>query len=483
MSELLQNYVNGNWIPSQGTESLELVNPATGEVQGRVPLSTSADVDAAVAAARRAFTTWREVPAVERARYLFRYRALLEKNMDELAEILTREHGKTLSESKGSLRRGLENVEHACGIPTLMMGESLEDVASGIDTHTRRQPIGVFAAITPFNFPAMVPLWFWPYAVACGNTFILKASEQVPLSQARQFELIEEAGFPAGVLNLVHGGKEVVDSFCEHPGIDGISFVGSSPVAEAVYRKAAAHGKRAQALGGAKNFMVVMPDANIDSTVAAVVASCFGCAGQRCLAGSTAILVGDAYDIFLDRLVREASELKLGNGLDPEVNLGPVTSKRHQQKVLDYVAKGVEEGAKLLLDGRGATVEGHENGAWIGPCLFDEVTPEMTIGREEIFGPVLCVVRANTIDDAIALIHQSEFANATSIFTTSGASARTFEYAAGVSMMGINVGVAAPMAFFPFGGTKRSFFGDTKAHGRDSIHFFTDQKVVISRWS
>ncbi len=482
MAEALKNYIGDRWTESSGRETLPLINPATGESLGRVPLSTAGDVDAAVKAASNAFADWRRVPAVERARYLFRYKALLDEHRDELCEILTREHGKTLSESWGSLKRGIENVEHACGIPNLLMGESLEDVAGGIDTVTRRQPIGVFAGITPFNFPAMVPLWFWPYAVACGNTFVLKPSEQVPLSQARQFELMEEAGFPPGVLNLVHGAKEVVEAICEHPDISGVSFVGSTPVARLVYQEAAASGKRVQSLGGAKNFMVVMPDADLETTISGVVGSCYGCAGQRCLAGSTAVLVGDAYDTFLPKIVEATRALRLGNGLHEGVDMGPVISKTHRDRVLERIQNGIAEGANLVVDGREQTVPGHENGFWVGACLFDEVQPEMSIAKEEIFGPVLNVMRTDDLDSAVRLIQASEFANATSIFTTSGASARRFEYTSGVSMMGVNVGVAAPMAFFPFGGAKNSFFGDLKAHGRDSVRFYTDQKVVISRW-
>ncbi len=478
----LPNYIGGSWHRSHGTTALPVVNPATAERLAEVPLGTARDVDAAVAAAAAAFPAWRATPPVVRARFLFRMKQLLEEHFDELAMTVTRENGKTLDESRGSVRRGIENVEHACGIPALMMGQTLEDVAAGIDCEYVRQPMGVFAAITPFNFPAMVPLWFWPYAVATGNTFVLKPSEQVPLSQQRIFELIHEAGFPAGVLNLVHGGKDVVNAILEHPGITGVSFVGSSPVARHVYTTAAAHGKRVQALGGAKNHIIVMPDADMDRTTAIVTESIFGCAGQRCLAGSVIIGAGKAYGVVKDRLLASAKTLTMGYGLDDGVTLGPVVSQTHRAKVVGYIEQGVRDGADLVLDGRDARVAKYPEGAFVGPTIFDGVTGDMTIGREEIFGPVASVARAADLDEALAMLHRNAFANATSIFTSSGKAAREFRYRAGVSMIGVNIGVAAPMAFFPFGGTKGSFFGDLKAHGTDSVQFYTDKKVVISRW-
>jgi malonate-semialdehyde dehydrogenase (acetylating)/methylmalonate-semialdehyde dehydrogenase len=482
MAATLRNYIGGEWVESSATDFLELTNPATGESLGRVPLSGARDVDQAVAAAQAAFLKWREVPPVVRARYLFKLKALLEQHFDEIAVTVTRENGKTLDEAKGSLRRGIENIEHACGIPTLMMGKTLEDVAAGIDCEYVRQPLGVFAAVTPFNFPAMVPCWFWPYAIATGNTFILKPSEQVPLSPTRIVELAHEAAIPAGVLNLVHGAKEVVNALLAHPGIAGISFVGSSPVAQHVYQEAAKHGKRVQALGGAKNHIVVMPDADLDRTVANVSESLFGCAGQRCLAGSVVVAAGKAYEPFRDRLLGAAQRLKLGYGLDAGVSMGPVVSARHKERVLSYVDAGQKDGAALLLDGRAPNVEKYPRGHFVGPTVFDGVRADMTIGKEEIFGPVASVTRARDLGEAIELIQRSSFANATSIFTTSGRSAREFRYRVGVSMIGVNIGVAAPMAFFPFGGTKGSFFGDLKAHGSDAVEFYTDKKVVISRW-
>jgi malonate-semialdehyde dehydrogenase (acetylating)/methylmalonate-semialdehyde dehydrogenase len=482
MADTLSNFIGGTWVPAATDRALDVLNPATGKVLAKVPLSTANDVERAVTVARNAFETWRRVPPLQRARYLFRYKELLESNFDDLARILTEEHGKTLDEARGSVRRGIENVEHACGIPTLMMGDTVEDVAAGIDCETVRQPIGVFAAVTPFNFPAMVPLWFWPYAVATGNTFIVKPSEQVPLVQQRMFELVERAGFPAGVLNLVHGDREVVEALVDHEDIAGLSFVGSSPVAKALYARGAAKGKRMQALGGAKNHIVVMPDADMDKSIPTVFESCMGCAGQRCLAGSVVVAVGDAYDRVVEGVLAEAKKMVVGNGLEPGVTLGPVISAAHRDRVMSYIASGVQEGATLLLDGRTVEVRDEPDGNWVGPTVFTDVTDDMKIAKEEIFGPVMMIRRAETLDDAIAMIRKSPFANATSLFTSSGKAAREFRYSVGVSMIGINIGVAAPMAFFPFGGTKNSFYGDTKAHGKDSIRFFTDQKAVITRW-
>ncbi|MBI4544287.1 MAG: CoA-acylating methylmalonate-semialdehyde dehydrogenase [Gemmatimonadetes bacterium] len=478
----IPSYVAGEWVLPDSPRSLEITNPATAERLGVLPLAAAADVDRAAAAARAAFPAWRETPPVERARCLFRLKFLLEQHADELARIVTEENGKTLSEARGSVRRGIENLEHACGIPSLMMGQTLEDIARGVDCETIRQPLGVFAAITPFNFPAMVPLWFWPYAVATGNTIIVKPSEQVPLSQTRIFELAHEAGFPAGVLNLLHGDREAVDALLAHRDIVGISFVGSSAVARHIYRTAADHGKRVQALGGAKNHIVVLPDAPVDAAVEGVVSSVYGCAGQRCLAGSVLVAVDRAHEALRERVAAAARSLRLGYGLDADTDMGPVVSARHRQRVERFIEEGVKEGAKLVVDGRGARVDTYPRGQWVGPTLFEQVQPAMTIGREEIFGPVLSVTRAANLDEAIELVHKSGYANATSIFTSSGRAAREFRYRVGVSMIGVNIGVAAPMAFFPFGGTKGSFFGDLKAHGHDAIEFYTDKKVVISRW-
>ncbi|GJM43303.1 MAG: methylmalonate semialdehyde dehydrogenase [acylating] 1 [Gemmatimonadota bacterium] len=477
--ERLQNYVDGRWIDVAASQTQQVRNPATGAVIAEVPLGGAAEVDAAVQAAHRAYASWREVPPIQRARYLFEFKNLLEKNFEELAATLTREHGKTLHESRGSVRRGIECVEVAAGAPSLLMGMAIEDVATGIDCESIRQPLGVFACIAPFNFPAMVPLWFYPFAVACGNTFVCKPSEQVPLCQRFMFQLIEDAGFPPGVLNLVNGGKDVVNAILEHPLVEGVSFVGSSPVAAHVYRTAAEHGKRVQALGGAKNFLVVMPDAEMDKALDAITESAYGCAGQRCLAGSVVLAVGDAHDRVRDGLAQRARALVMGDGAQEGTDMGPVISATHRKKVLDYIDKGVAEGANMVVDGRERT---SEEGFFVGPTLFDGVTPDMVIAKEEIFGPVLCVSTARDLDDALEIIRQHPLANATSIFTTSGKHARDFKYRVTASMTAVNLGVAAPMSFFGFGGAKGSFFGDLKAHGREAFDFFTDKKIVISRW-
>ncbi len=387
-----------------------------------------------------------------------------------------------MAESRGEVRRGIETVEHACGIPTLMMGTTLEDVASGVDCETIRQPLGIFAGITPYNFPVMIPMWFWPYAVATGNTFVLKPSEQDPLTHQRIVELAGEAGLPPGVLNVVHGDRDVVSALIEHPDVAGISFVGSSDVARSIYAKAAASGKRVQALGGAKNHMVVFPDADYDYVTEAVVSSVFGSTGQRCLAGSVVVGIEEAYAPIRERILDRASALRLGSGLDSDVDMGPVISEKHANRVREFIDQGAAEGAKLLLDGRGASVKAYPRGHWVGPTVFDEVRPDMSIGREEIFGPVVGFTQARSLDDALAMIHANRYGNATSVFTSSGRTAREFRYRAGISMIGVNIGVAAPMAFFPFGGSRGSFYGDLKAQGHDAIEFYTDKRVVISRW-
>jgi len=479
---LMKNFVGGAWVNATAPATLDVENPASGEILAKVPLSNAADVDAAVQAARAAYPGWRATPPLNRARYMFTLKNLMEEHFETLAGILTREHGKTLSESRGSVRRAIENVEVATGIPSLMQGSVLEDVAQGIDCEAVRQPLGVFACIAPFNFPAMVPLWFLPYAIAAGNTFIVKPSEQVPLCQEFIFQMLENCGFPPGVVNLVNGGKDAVNGILDHPGIAGVSFVGSSPVARHVYKRAGETGKRVQALGGAKNFMVVLGDANLDRTADAITESFCGCAGERCLAGSVVLAEKSIHRDLVERIRKNAASLVVGDGSDPRVQLGPVISAAHREKVLGYIEKGVAEGAKMLLDGRKTTVAERPGGHWLGPTLFDEATPDMVISREEIFGPVLTVIPVDSLDQAIGIIHASEFGNATSIFTDSGRAAREFRYRAEVSMMGINIGVAAPMSFFSFGGTKGSFFGDLKAHGRDAIEFYTDKKMVISRW-
>ncbi|MDA0328257.1 MAG: CoA-acylating methylmalonate-semialdehyde dehydrogenase [Gemmatimonadetes bacterium] len=478
----IRNYVGGGWRDSSATETLSVTNPATGAEIGRVPLSTSRDVDAAVQAARAAYPAWRSTPAPQRARVLFRLKALLEEHKEELARQLTTEHGKVVAETRGEVQRGIENVEHACGIPTLMMGDTLEEIAPGIDSASWRQPLGVFGIITPYNFPVMIPLWFWPYAVATGNTVVLKPSEQDPLTHQRIIDLAEEAGLPAGVLNVVHGGQETVESLCDHPDVVGISFVGSSRVAEIVYRRAAASGKRVQSLGGAKNHMIVLPDADMDLAHEACHASIFGSSGQRCLAGSVIVGVGDAHGAIRERMLDSAASIRLGDGLAADTDMGPVISAEHRDRVNAYITQGVADGAKLSLDGRGPKVAGFDGGYWVGPTIFEDVAPDISIGTEEIFGPVATINRADDVDGAIRMMHGSRYGNACSIFTTSGKAAREFRYQAGISMIGVNIGVAAPMAFFPFGGSKQSFFGDLKAQGKDGVSFFTDQRVVISRW-
>jgi len=475
-----QNYVGGEWVNIEGGDVFEVFNPATGEQIGETPLCGAAEVDEAAQAAKQAFQSWRRVSVQDRIQPLFRLKTLLEEHAEELAQTVTREHGKTLPEARGSVRRGIQMIEAACGAPALMMGQSLEDIATGIDCESIRQPMGVFACIAPFNFPAMVPMWFFPFAVACGNTFICKPSEQVPYSQQIVWKLIHEAGFPPGVLNLVNGGRDVVNAILEHPEIEGVSFVGSSPVAEHVYKTAAAHGKRVQALGGAKNFIIVMPDAEMGKTLDAIAESAFGCAGERCLAASVVLTVGGCNDEVRKGLAERIGRYTIGDGAKDGIDLGPVISAAHLDRVLGYIATGVEEGAELVVDGREADLP--SQGYFIGPTLFDGVTQAMTIGHEEIFGPVLCLTEVEDLDEAIRIARSHPLANATSIFTTSGKAARAFRYEIDASMAGVNIGVAAPMSFFGFGGAKGSFFGDLKAHGREAFDFFTDRKVLISRW-
>ena len=480
--QVLDNFIGGRWVNARATDFFDVHNPAIGDVIGRTPLSTSTDVDAAVQAAATAFPGWRDTPVNQRAQVLYKLKAQMEAHFDELARIVTTEHGKTLDEARGSVRRGIECVEVACGAPSLMQGTGLEDIAAGIDCHVVRQPLGVVAAIAPFNFPAMVPMWFMPFAIVTGNTFVLKPSEQVPLSQRKMMELFSKSDLPPGVVNLVNGGREVVDAICDHPGIRAVSFVGSTPVAKHVYERATHAGKRVQALGGAKNFVVVMPDADLERSIGVMTESFFGCAGERCLAGSMLVPIGDAHRETRDRMVAAAKALKVGDGAQPGVGMGPLISAKHRDRVVGYIGKGVAEGAKLLVDGRQTRVADRPNGYFVGPTVFDEVSPRMTIGHDEIFGPVASICPVKTLDEAIAVMKSHPNANAASIFTSSGKAAREFARHADASMVGVNIGVAAPMAYFPFGGAKDSFFGDLKAHGRDGIEFYTDKKVTISRW-
>lgn len=477
----LKNYIGGTWVESSAPETSNVVNPATNELLARVPMST-VEVNRAVEAADAAFWAWRSTPPITRVRYLFRLKDLLEENFEELAQLITRENGKTIDESRGEVRRAIENVEVACGIPSLMLGYSAEDVAEEIDSNAIRQPLGVFAHFAPFNFPAMVPYWFIPYALATGNTFILKPSPQTPLTQTRMTELLADTDLPEGVINLVNGGAQVAEALMAHPRVKGITFVGSTPVGKYVYAFSAAHGKRALVQGGAKNFLVVLPDANLDRAIPAILTSTCGCAGQRCLAGSVILAVGDVADELSKRLVQAASKIKVGNGLDESTQMGPVSSRKALTKVVGYIDQGVQEGARLLLDGRGIQVPGFADGCFVGPTIFDRVTPEMTIAREEIFGPVLGIARVEKLEDCYPIIAASPFGNAASIFTASGRAAREFAYRVECGNIGINIGIAAPIAFFPFGGMKDSFFGTLHGQGRDAVEFFTDKKIVITRW-
>jgi malonate-semialdehyde dehydrogenase (acetylating)/methylmalonate-semialdehyde dehydrogenase len=481
-AEVLQNYVGGKWIPAQAKEYVDVHNPAVGSVIAKTPLSTRADLDAAVQAATKAFPAWRDTPVVQRARTMFKFVHLLEQHAEEIARTVTTEHGKTIDEARGSVRRGIECVEVACGAPSLMMGYGLEQIATNVDSNVFRQPLGVVAAITPFNFPAMVPMWFLPFAVATGNCIIVKPSEQVPLSTRIMFRLLEQCDIPPGVVSMVNGGREIVEAICDHPGIRAVSFVGSTPVARAVYQRGTHAGKRVQALGGAKNFVIIMPDANFEKSIDIITESFYGCAGERCLAGSVLVPVGEAHKEARDRLVESARGLKVGDGMQPGIQMGPVISGPHRERVKSYIDKGVKEGAKLVLDGRGVAVADRDNGFFLGPTVFDDVSPKMAIGHEEIFGPVASIHAVKTLEDAIALMESHPNANATSIFTSSGKSAREFARRATASMVGVNIGVAAPMAYFPFGGSRDSFFGDLKVHGRDAFEFYTDKKVTITRW-
>ncbi len=474
----IKNYVGGGWVDAEAGERLDVTNPATGETLAQVPLSGAVDVDAAVRAARKAFPGWRATPPLERARACFELKYRLEERRDDLAALVTRDNGKAIKDAAGEIRRGIECVEVATGIPSLMQGANLEDVSRGIDSDMIRQPIGVFAGITPFNFPFMVPLWFLPFAIACGNTFILKPSEQDPLAGELTFELLDGIDLPPGVVNLVNGGKDAVDAILEHPEIDGVSFVGSTQVAHYIYETAAKHGKRVQALGGAKNHVIVMPDAELESAVDGVLSSAFHAAGQRCLANSVCVAVGDAYEPLKERLAEKGGAMVVGDGSDEATEVGPVISADAHERILGWIEKGLEEGGEIVLDGRD---RGFGNGSFIGPTII-EAEPGTEIAREEIFGPVLTLIRARDLDHALEILNASTKGNAASIFTTSGPAMRKFRYEAQAGMLGVNIGVAAPMAFFPFTGWKDSFFGDLHAHGRDAIDFYTEKKVVITRW-
>jgi malonate-semialdehyde dehydrogenase (acetylating)/methylmalonate-semialdehyde dehydrogenase len=477
---VLDNYVAGRWTAAAPTDLLDVTNPANGEVLARVPLSGPADVDAAVAAAREALPAWRAVSVIQRARILFELRARLDARREELARSVTTEMGKTIGDARAEVARMIEMVECACAVPTTMQGRILEDVSRNVDAETIRQPVGVCAAIVPFNFPAMVPFWFLPFALACGNTFILKPSEQVPLTQQIAFEVLDGLEVPPGVVNLVNGGREVVESILDHPGIDAVSFVGSAPVAKLVYERAAKAGKRVQALGGAKNHMVVMPDAVVDQTVDGIIGSAFGAAGQRCMAGSVVVTVGEAHDRVVPPLRAATEALRVGDGLREDSDVGPVVSCEARDRIRAWIERGVEEGATLLVDGRAP--QAGTDGWFVGPTILDDTTPDMAIVREEVFGPVLSIIPVGTLDEAIEVVNRSRFGNGTSIFTESGASVRRYRHEVQVGMVGVNIGVAAPVAFFPFSGWKDSFLGDLHAHGPDAVDFYTRKKTVTSRW-
>ena len=482
----IKNYIDGDWVESESDEKRDIINPAKLEKIAEVPEGCAEDVKMAVDAAADAFPSWRKTTPLTRARYFFRLKELLEENFETLARVCTQEHGKIIDESRGEIRRGIENVEVAAGIPSLMMGYNLEDISRGIDEILIKQPLGVFACIAPFNFPFMVPLWFMPTAVATGNTYILKPSPWTPLSMVKFMELVDEAGFPPGVINMVNGNVAPVQEILRNPEVKGVSFVGSTHIGrDIIYKEAAATGKRVQAQCGAKNHLVVMPDADIESTTPSLLSSFFGNTGQRCLAGANLVMVGDDeawVKSTLDKIKDAASKIKIGYGLEEGIQMGPLQAEHRKERVLGYIEKGVEEGAKLVMDGRKYDSSGYPEKCFLGPSVFEGVTPDMTIAREEIFGPVMSVMRVANLDEAIKTINKSEYGNAASVFTNSGKTGRRFQYEVECGNIGVNIGTAAPMAFFPFSGMKDSFFGDLHGQGRDAVDFFTESKVVIQRW-
>ncbi len=493
MTATIDHFVGGKRVAASGNRFGDVFDPSTGAVQARVPLASDSEVDAAVAAARAAFPDWAATAPPARARILFRFQMRLRDRLDELARIVSSEHGKTLDDARGSVTRGIEVVEFACGIPQLLKGEHNEGVASGIDSYSFRQPLGVCAGITPFNFPAMVPMWMFPVAIACGNTFVLKPSERDPSAAVRIAELAVEAGLPAGVLNVVHGDREAVDALIAHPDVDAVSFVGSTPIAERVYRAAAQAGKRVQALGGAKNHLVVMPDADLDQTVEALMGSAYGSAGERCMAVSVAVAVGDEVaDALVDRLAPRVRDLHIGAYRDPDAEMGPLVTEAHRGRVTSYVDAGVEDGAELVVDGRGVgPANGGDGGGeggdgnggfYLGGCLFDRVRPEMSIYTDEIFGPVLSLVRAKSYEEALSLVNDHEYGNGAAIFTRDGDTARDFTTRAKIGMIGVNVPIPVPSAFHSFGGWKRSLFGDHYVHGPEGVRFYTRLKTITQRW-
>lgn len=482
---LLRNFINGEWVESHG-ELKDVINPTTGKVLAKAPMSMKSELESAINAAREAFPDWRTTPPLSRVRCLFRLKELLEEHFEELSRVQTQEHGKTIDESRGETRRGIEMVEVATGIPSLMMGNNLEDIAAGIDEYLVNQPLGVFCHIAPFNFPFMVPLWFSPFALATGNTFIVKPSPRVPISQTKLAELIDEAGFPPGVYNMVHGGAETAQTLVESPHIKGVTFVGTTEIGKSIYQKCGETCKRSIVQASAKNFLIVMPDADLEGTIPTLMTSFFGNTGQRCLSGANLVIVdenNDFYNKVLKAFVDAASKIRIGYGLDESIQIGPMQSTDGKERVLKYINKGIDEGAKLILDGRKPYIIGeYPDTCFVGPTIFENVTPDMTIAKEEIFGPVASIMKVQNLDEAIKMANNSNFGNAASIFTVNGKAARDFQYRIDCGNIGINIGIAAPMAFFPFGGMKDSFLGILHGQGRDAIRFFTESKVVIQRW-
>lgn len=476
------NYINGSWIKPNVKEYLDVINPATGQVIAKTPFGTNADVESAAKAASDALSAWRRTPVNDRVQYLFKLRNLMRENADEIAKLITNEAGKTFEEAKAEMVRAYENIEVACGMPMMMKGDVVEDIASGIDELMIRQPVGVCATIAPFNFPGMIPFWYLPYAIAAGNTYIIKPSEKVPMTMQFIMKLIEQVGFPKGVINLVNGSKEVVDAILEHPSIRAITFVGSTNVAKYIYATAASHGKRVQAQGGAKNPVIILPDADMDMATKIVADSAFGCAGQRCLAVSFAVTVGDAKNQFTELICDAASSRVVGYGLDSGVQMGPVINMASKSRVEQLIGLGQREGATVPVDGRGTLIKGYDGGSFVKPTILADVPRGSEIAKTEIFGPVLSLMHVNTVDDAIELVNSGQYGNQASLFTSSGNAARKFRYEAEAGNIGINIGVAAPMAFFPFSGWKDSFFGDMHGQGMDAVEFFTQKKIVVERW-
>ena len=478
----IMNYIGGEWLEPRCMDFFDVVNPATGELLARTPLCGKAEVDAAARAASEALPAWRRTPAQERIQYLFKLKTLLEANLDEIGRTITRECGKTLEEATGEMRRAIENVEVACGIPMLSKGEIAEDIAAGVDEIMLRQPVGVCASIAPFNFPGMIPFWYLPYALACGNTCLIKPSEKVPLTMQLIFRLVEQLGLPAGVVNLVNGAKESVDGILDHPAIRAVTFVGATATAKYIYRRAAEAGKRVQAQGGAKNPVVILPDADMEMAVKITADSAFGCAGQRCLATSLAVTVGKARDPFVEMICDAAAERKVGYGLDEGIQMGPVINHASRKRIEESIGSALSEGAGLSVDGRGASIPGYEKGSFVRPTILLDVQPGNAVARTEVFGPVLGVLHVQSLDEAISLVNGGTYGNQASLFTSSGSAARKFRYEVQAGNIGINIGVAAPMAYFPFSGWKDSFFGDLHGQGTDAVEFFTQKKVVVERW-